>query len=43
MSKRFSLANVEANENFNRWNTYRIWYGMGVAELLGTYELPGCR
>jgi hypothetical protein len=21
LSKRFSLAKVEANENFNRWNT----------------------
>ena len=29
MSKRFSLAKVEAAENLNRWNTWRIWTGMG--------------
>ncbi len=28
MSKRFSLAKVQAAENFNRWNKSRIWRGI---------------
>ena len=30
MSKRFSLAKVQAAENFNRWNKSRIWKNTGT-------------
>jgi len=34
MSKRFSLAKIQAAENFNRWNKSRIWRGI-LGDTLG--------